>query len=257
MSVISEHFAHELAAEKAMREAYLSAQTRTKLTNQIRAMRTQRNWSQGEFAKILKKPQSNVSRIENREYGHFTLKTLFELANVFDCGLVVEFVPYEEFLRRTEDLTSEKLEVRQFNREMLQPLTKDLIHQPTTDIAGEILTAGTYAEDFIQWLSLINNAGSAGLGYGFSLDNLCSAGLTLTTPTSPSGIFTLGSLQEHAELREENARLREENAQLRSEAAMSHMPLMEEQEPALSGTSVPPAHIVNAINVAALGWTGP
>ena len=126
MSVISKRFANELAAEKAMREAYLSAQTRTKLTNQVRTIRTQRGWSQGEFANILRKPQSNVSRIENREYGAFTLTTLFELANAFDCGLVVEFVPYDEFLRRTHDLSPAHLQVPPFSRSMLQPLCQDM-----------------------------------------------------------------------------------------------------------------------------------
>jgi transcriptional regulator with XRE-family HTH domain len=124
MSVISKRFADELA-EKNMREAYLSAQTRTKLTNQIRAIRNQRGWSQGEFAKKLGKPQSNVSRIENREYGSFTLSTLFTLANTFDCGLIVEFVPYDDFLRRTHDLSLSHLEVPYFSSATLEPLCRD------------------------------------------------------------------------------------------------------------------------------------
>lgn len=114
MTVISKRFAAELS-EKAMRDAYLSAQTRTRLVNQIRAIRTQRGWSQGDFAGILGKPQSNVSRLESRDYGQFTLKTLFELAAAFDCGLVVEFVPYADFLRRTNDLGEASLRVSPYN----------------------------------------------------------------------------------------------------------------------------------------------
>ncbi|MSP01044.1 MAG: helix-turn-helix domain-containing protein [Acetobacteraceae bacterium] len=115
MSLISEKFADELC-EKEMRDAYLAAQIRTKLTAQIRALRDQRVWSQGALARYLGKPQSNVSRLENREYGNFTLKTLLELASAFDVGLVVEFVPYDEFIRRTEDLRPETLKVRSFSR---------------------------------------------------------------------------------------------------------------------------------------------
>jgi len=124
VAVISKRFADELT-EKEMRDAYLSAQTRTRLTNQIRAVRNQRGWSQGDFAKILDKPQSNVSRLESRDYGQFTLKTLFELASTFDCGLIVEFVSYEEFIRKTSDLTPTVLLVPPFNRAALEPLCRN------------------------------------------------------------------------------------------------------------------------------------
>jgi transcriptional regulator with XRE-family HTH domain len=122
MSLISEKFADELT-EKRMRDAYLTAQTRTKIVAQIRALRTQRVWSQGEFARHLGKPQSNISqRLENREYGGFTLNTLLELASAFDVGLVVEFVQYADFLRRTENLTNAALAVESFSRASLDPL---------------------------------------------------------------------------------------------------------------------------------------
>jgi transcriptional regulator with XRE-family HTH domain len=122
MSLISEKFADELAHKDA-REAYLAAQTRTKIAEQIRVMRSQRGWSQGEFAKQLHKPQSNVSqRLENRSYGGFTLGTLLEVANALDVGLVIEFVPYEDFLRRTNDLSKKTLEVKSFSRSSLDPL---------------------------------------------------------------------------------------------------------------------------------------
>jgi transcriptional regulator with XRE-family HTH domain len=108
-----------------MRDAYLSAQTRTKLTQQILEIRNQRGWSQGNFAEILGKPQSNVSRLESRDYGNFNLRTLFELASAFDCGLVVEFVPYEEFIRRTHDLIPENLRVSPFSAAALRPLYEE------------------------------------------------------------------------------------------------------------------------------------
>lgn len=124
MSVISERFADELD-EKEMRDAYLSAQTRTKLANQVRAIRSQRGWSQGDFARTLGKPQSNVSRLESRDYGNFTLSTLFELASAFDCGLLVEFAPYQDFLARTADLSPAALQVEQFSRAALEALCHD------------------------------------------------------------------------------------------------------------------------------------
>jgi transcriptional regulator with XRE-family HTH domain len=147
MSVISKRFADELA-EKEMRHAYLSAQTRTKLINQIRAIRNQRGWSQGEFSAILEKPQSNVSRLENREYGSFTLNTLFELASAFDVGLVVEFVPYENFLLHTRDLSTENLQVSRFSRGALDVLTRDppvISQQDVSGAAAAALSADIYS----------------------------------------------------------------------------------------------------------------
>jgi transcriptional regulator with XRE-family HTH domain len=130
MSLISKSFADELT-EKEMRDAYLGAQTRTKIVEQIRTIRSQRGWSQGEFAKQLGKPQSNVSqRLENRQYGGFTLSTLLEIASAFDVGLIVEFVPYSEFLRRTDDLSQKALGVVAFNRASLDLLCGD--HQERT-----------------------------------------------------------------------------------------------------------------------------
>ena len=122
MNVISKRFADELGDDKAMRDAFCAALTRTKIANQIRVIRAQRGWSQGEFARLLGKPQSNVSRLENREYGNFTLATLLELAAAFDVGLQLEFVPYDEFLTRTHDLTAGRLEVPAFSRGDLEAL---------------------------------------------------------------------------------------------------------------------------------------
>jgi len=125
MSLISKKFADELT-EKAMRVAYLAAQTRTKITAQIRALRSHRGWSQGELARRLDKPQSNVSqRLENREYGGFTLNTLLEVASAFDVGLIVEFVAYQDFLKRTQDLTPNALCIASFSPAALQSLCKD------------------------------------------------------------------------------------------------------------------------------------
>jgi transcriptional regulator with XRE-family HTH domain len=124
VSVISSRLAKELN-EKRMRNAYLSAQIRTKLTNQIRTLRSDRGWSQGEFAKVLGKPQSNVSRLENREYGKFNLNTLFELASAFDVGLVVKFVSYDQFLRDTDDLTPSALSVDGFDPDAIMRLCDD------------------------------------------------------------------------------------------------------------------------------------
>jgi transcriptional regulator with XRE-family HTH domain len=125
MTSISRKFATELM-EKRARVAYLAAQTRTKIVAQIRAIRRGRGWSQAEFARLLGKPASNVSqRLENRDYGGFTLNTLLEVAATFDVGLSIEFVPYDEFITRTEDLSDDALHVSAFHPSALQSLCHD------------------------------------------------------------------------------------------------------------------------------------
>lgn len=149
MTLISEKFADELS-EKQMRDAYLAAQTRTKVAAQIRAIRSQRGWSQGEFSRLLGKPQSNVSRLESREYGQYTLSTLLELASAFDVGLTVEFVPYQDFLKRTHDLAPKTLEVSSFSRADLEPLCTSEMSKITPDIGQQT--------GFLQPLSASNVA---------------------------------------------------------------------------------------------------
>ena len=124
MSVISKRFADELT-EKEMRNAYRAAQTRTYLASQIRALRNQRNWTQADLGDALGVPQSQVSRIENREYGRLSLSTLQDLASAFDVGLLVKFVPYETFLLHTRDLSEEDLRVPSFSHRALDLLTRD------------------------------------------------------------------------------------------------------------------------------------
>lgn len=140
MSIISKRFADELA-EKEMRDAYLGAQTRTYLANQIRTLRTERGWSQEDLGRSLRKPQSAISRMEDREYGKFSLQTLFELASAFDCGLIVQFVPYAEFLTRTNNLTPESLHVASFTQESLQPLYAERAQYSQYGYLGAVIPA--------------------------------------------------------------------------------------------------------------------
>ena len=147
MSVISKRFADELA-EKEMRHAYLSAQTRTKLINQIRTIRNQRGWSQGQFAEVLGKPQSNVSRLENREYGSFTLNTLFELASAFDVGLIVEFVPIRKLPAPHSRSIDRKFAGVALLRRALDVLTRDspmILQQAVSGAAAAAQNADTFS----------------------------------------------------------------------------------------------------------------
>lgn len=70
---------------------------RAYLADQIRALRGNR--SQREFGRLIGKPQSVVSRLENEDYGKLTLQTLLDIAENLDIALVVRFADFPTFLR--------------------------------------------------------------------------------------------------------------------------------------------------------------
>lgn len=83
------------------RDAYVQAEVTTALSHQIRAIRQQRGWSQGELAERLETTQAVVSRLENPDYGRHSLQTLLQLSKAFDTGLQVRFVSLVTMLKET------------------------------------------------------------------------------------------------------------------------------------------------------------
>lgn len=97
--------------DKAVRVAYVEAELTNGLAHQIRAIRQQRNWTQGHLAKRLKTTQGVVSRLEDPSYGRFSVKTLLQVANVFDVALYARFLPFSEFMFQTWDTSPQRLQV--------------------------------------------------------------------------------------------------------------------------------------------------
>lgn len=196
MTVISKKFADELC-EKEMREAYLEEQTRTKIAQQIRTLRVQREWSQNTLGRMLGKPQSNIARLEDREIARYTLSTLFELASAFDVGLVAEFVSYEEFLWRTADLSQSSLQVPSFSRDALNALCQDTYQ---TYVLGNTFTTFTNG-------GMTLSVGQFNVGYNAT--GVCPISNTFGTSATPfatslannraSSTATLPQLYEAAE----------------------------------------------------------
>ena len=90
-------------AEKVYRNSYVAHQTRQFLARQVRALRGDK--SQNEFGVVLSKPQSVVSRLEDPNYGKWTLQTLFDVASSLDRAVIIRIVDYPTFLRFTANLT--------------------------------------------------------------------------------------------------------------------------------------------------------
>ena len=107
---------------KAYREAYVEEHVRTGIAYQIRALRAQRDWPQKKLAEEMRKPQSVVSRLEDPEYGKLSVQTLLEVAATFDVALIVQFVGFPEFLRRTRDVSPEAMRADSFDPTQLRPV---------------------------------------------------------------------------------------------------------------------------------------
>lgn len=99
------------------RAAFVQAQIDVGLPLQIRLMRERRGWSQQEVAQRMDTSQNAISRIESLSYGKPTLSTLKKLAETFDVGLVVQFVPFSELVKWTLNKTTQSVAVPPFDED--------------------------------------------------------------------------------------------------------------------------------------------
>ena len=104
-----------LRDSRPFRRAYVKEQIKQGIPAQIRAMREARGMKQSELASLTGKAQSNIARIEDPQYGKFTLQTLLEIADAFDVWLSVEFVSFAEGLRRSDRVGVSSLNASSFS----------------------------------------------------------------------------------------------------------------------------------------------
>lgn len=114
----------ERLKRKAYRSAYVSEHVRTGVAYQIRALRDQRGWPQKKLAQEMNKPQSVVSRLEDPDYGKLSIQTLLEVADAFDVALLIQYVSYPDFLRRTRDVSGASMEADSFDEKQFRPMDK-------------------------------------------------------------------------------------------------------------------------------------
>jgi transcriptional regulator with XRE-family HTH domain len=105
----------EKLRRKPFRDAYVAEHVRTGIAQQVRVLREQRGWNQGIFAEKVGKPQSVASRLEDPDYGKFSLKTLLEIASGLDVALHVRFVSFHDFLRLNENVSPDAFKVESFD----------------------------------------------------------------------------------------------------------------------------------------------
>ena len=153
-------------ANKVFRDAFLEENIKNRLAFQVRALREKQSWSQPELGKRAHKTQSGISRIEDPTYGKFTIRTLLDLASVFDVALFIGFVPYTKLISELKDVSPEALAVASYKDEknaIEESSTASSIAQSPVEqlsIQGYRLTTTNIAELLYQKPSQ-RSAGSA------------------------------------------------------------------------------------------------
>ena len=115
-----QQFAQRLA-DKEYRDAVVDEYITEGLAAQIHETREARGWTQAELAERTQMAQESISRLENPNYGSYSLKTLKRLASALDVALVVRFVPFRELVDWVADQSTTDLAVAGFDEEACCP----------------------------------------------------------------------------------------------------------------------------------------
>lgn len=101
-------------AEKESRDGFVAAHIEEGLAFQIHKTRRARGWTKAELAERAGMTQERISRLEEPNYGRYTISTLQRLAAAFDVALIVRFAPFSQLVDHIVDLSAEDIAVPGF-----------------------------------------------------------------------------------------------------------------------------------------------
>jgi hypothetical protein len=129
--------ADKMRGRKDYRDSYVSSHTRQFLARQMREFRGDR--SQTEFGLHIEKQQTVVSRLEDPNYGKWTLQTLFEVATKLDVAVFVRFVDFPTFMRLSKDMSDEAKKPAPYDQDAMDSAIESGERE---DIGGAFSAAG-------------------------------------------------------------------------------------------------------------------
>ena len=107
--------------DREFREAFQLENVYTNICFQIRALREQRGKSQKQLGRMIKPimAQERISILEDpNAKTKPTLATLLRIADAFDVGLEVRFIPFSTVLQRSTETDMMGLQVKSFDEEL-------------------------------------------------------------------------------------------------------------------------------------------
>ncbi len=129
--------------DKEFRASYVTSILAIVRAFQIEALRLKRTWNQSRLGIRSKKPQSEISRLENPDYVNCTVKTLADIAAALDVALIVKFVPFSRFLQEFEDVSPEALDAKSFSEEFDSTPITPTVSIGSTASQNVVITAST------------------------------------------------------------------------------------------------------------------
>lgn len=102
---------------KDYRDSFVREFLKNGIAFQLQALRSKSELTQAQLGELAGKKQNVISRLENPNYGNFTINTLLDLASALDVALVVRFAPFSEVERLRGHLSREELAVASFSDE--------------------------------------------------------------------------------------------------------------------------------------------
>ncbi|MGO9769680.1 MAG: helix-turn-helix domain-containing protein [Roseiarcus sp.] len=140
---------------KAYRDSYVASFTRQFLSRQMREFRGK--MSQKEFGEKIDKQQTIVSRLEDPNYGKWTLQTLFDVASKLDITVLVRFVDFPSFLRDTIDRSRSTICPEPYDQQKVD----DLARAVETESHSQALAAFYQSAESMLKPDLVSNLHTA------------------------------------------------------------------------------------------------
>ena len=102
------------------RKAFVASQINIAIPFQIRGLLKSRGWKQEDLAKRTGMLQPRISVLLTSGKARPNIGTLSRIAEAFDCGLEVRFVPFSELAYRSEIFDPENFSIPTFKEELRQ-----------------------------------------------------------------------------------------------------------------------------------------
>jgi transcriptional regulator with XRE-family HTH domain len=170
----SSELVHELA-DAEFRHEYMMDQVRSYIAFQIRALREQRRWTQGDLAKAAGKTQSVISRLEDPDYGKLSLQSCLEIAVTYDVPLLVQFAEWDDWLTRMSNLSPSALRKRSFDANRLLEIRRR--NRAAAATATDDTTAHATTLQQLGLSSSVETTAAANVNISFERPHLSHGGL--------------------------------------------------------------------------------